>query len=77
MGKDRDHSNEMIEVSGEMRQETAKAYGIFCGDYSDEPTTHGKPKEILEWLPKSQCKKGDEPNTWMVPQWLAYDKGLI
>lgn len=29
------------------------------------------------WVPKSLCRRGDEQDTWVMPEWLAEREGLI
>lgn len=67
--------HEMVEVSGELRQDRDSSWAIWCGDYADSASGQGK--EIWVFLPKSQCKQGDNKTTWMVPEWLAQEKDLI
>lgn len=35
------------------------------------------PEAAPVWVPKSQCRRGDEPNTWRMPEWLAEREGMI
>lgn len=68
----------MVEVSGELRIDRPKAWGIWTGDYEDSAEDDdSKRRELLVWLPKSQCQQGDNATTWMVPEWLAQEKELI
>lgn len=53
----------LIDIAGELRHETAKAFLVFDGA-----------KEV--WLPKSIVEHNDD-GTWTLPEWLAKDKGLI
>ena len=55
--------SDLIEIAGDLRRETEKAFLIFDGD-----------KEV--WLPKSQVENNDD-GTFTMPEWLAMDKGLI
>lgn len=75
MSYDRDDNADMVEVSGELRQDRDASWAIWCGDMTDD--ADGKGKEIWVFLPKSCCEQGDNKNTWMVPSWLAKDKDLI
>jgi hypothetical protein len=54
----------IIDIAGELRFETEKAYKIFDGD-----------KEV--WLPKSQVEYDPESKSFAMPEWLAKEKGLI
>lgn len=56
--------SDLVDVAGEIRGETDKAYRFFDG-------------EQTVWLPKSQCEWDDHDNTMAMPEWLAQDKGLI
>ena len=55
---------DIIEIAGELRHETEKAYLLFDGD-----------KEV--WLPKSSCEWDGHSKTMQMPEWLAHTKGLI
>lgn len=54
----------LIDISGELRGQTEKAYRFFDGD-----------KTV--WLPKSQCQWDEEDKIMTMEEWLAMDKGLI
>lgn len=56
--------SDLIDIAGELRRETPKAYLIFDGD-----------KEV--WLPKSLVEHDPGEGTFAMPEWLAKDKGLI
>ena len=56
--------SDLVDVAGEVRGETEKAYRFFDGA-----------KEV--WLPKSQCEWDSGDRTMAVPEWLANEKGLI
>ena len=53
----------LIDIAGELRGETAKAFRIYDG-------------KTTEWVPKSQVEK-NEDGTFAMPEWLAQDKGFI
>ena len=60
-----------VEISAELLHETDLAYLVTeTGDEDDK-----------QWIPKSQLE--DEPNidrniiTFIIPEWLAIDKGFI
>lgn len=55
--------SDLVDIAGELRHETDKAFLIFDGD-----------KEV--WLPKSQVENNDD-GTFAMPEWLAKDNGLI
>jgi hypothetical protein len=57
-------NHDIIEVAGEVRHETEKAYKFFDG-------------KTTVWLPKSQCEWDETDRTMQMPEWLAMDKGLI
>lgn len=57
-------NNDLIDISGEIKAETEKAYRFYDG------------KETV-WLPKSQCEWNEEEKTMTMPEWLAMEKGLI
>jgi hypothetical protein len=52
-----------VDIAGELRGETDKAYRIFDGAKA-------------EWVPKSQCENNQD-GTFTMPEWLAQDKGFI
>jgi hypothetical protein len=54
----------IIEIAGELRAETEKAYQFFDGS-----------KTV--WLPKSQSEWSADSKTMQMQEWLALDKGLI
>ena len=53
-----------IDIAGELRNETEKAWCLFDGTR-------------YVWLPKSQCEWDADAQTMAMPTWLAKDKGLI
>ena len=57
-------NNDLIDISGEIKAETERAYRFYDG------------KETV-WLPKSQCDWNEEEKTMTMPEWLAMEKGLI
>ena len=57
-------NNDIIEIAGELRHETEKAYLLFDGD-----------KEV--WVPKAQCEWDQQEKVMQMPEWLAHSKGLI
>lgn len=62
---------ELVDVDADMKVETEKAYGVSIGEV--DPDTG---KDVLIWLPKSQCQKNDD-GSFTLPEWLAIDKGLV
>lgn len=56
--------SDLIDIAGELRRETDKAFLIFDGD-----------REV--WLPKALVEHDPTDNTFAMPEWLALDKGLI
>ena len=57
-------SAEKIEIAGEVRQETERAFRFFDGAQSC-------------WLAKSQCVWCPDEGVMLVPEWLAFERGLI
>lgn len=57
-------NRELVDIAGEVRGETEKAFRFFDG------------KETV-WLPKSQCEWDENDKTMTMPEWLALEKGLI
>lgn len=57
-------NHDIIEIAGEIRGETEKAYRLFDG-------------QKTEWVPKSQCEWDEKDKTMQMPEWLAMDKGFI
>lgn len=53
----------LIDIAGEKRGETEKAFRLFDG-------------KITEWVPKSQVEENGD-GTFTMPEWLAKDKGFI
>lgn len=56
--------SDLVDIAGELRGETAKAYRFFDG-------------ERTVWLPKSQVEWDESDRTMAMPEWLAKDKELI
>ena len=57
-------NHDIIEIAGELRHETDKAYLLFDGD-----------KEV--WIAKGLGEWDEHSKTMQMPEWLALDKGLI
>jgi len=57
-------NHDIIEIAGELRGETDKAYRLFDG-------------KKTEWVPKSQCEWDEKDKTMQMPEWLATDKGFL
>lgn len=55
---------ELVDIAGDIKDETEKAYRFFDGTRT-------------EWLPKSQCEWDERDKTMTMPEWLALEKGLI
>jgi hypothetical protein len=53
----------IIEIAGELRHETEKAYQFFDG-------------KVTVWLPKSQAEWSEQDGTMQMPEWLAMERGL-
>lgn len=53
----------LIDISGEKKAETEKAFQIYDGART-------------EWVPKSQVEDNGD-GTFTMPEWLAKDKGFI
>lgn len=64
MGFIKEGDKKLYEFSGELRHETDAAYLVDAG--LEEPV----------WLPKSQTTHEDD-TTFLVPEWLAQEKGII
>jgi hypothetical protein len=58
------NNHSIIEIAGELRRETEKAYLLFDGS-----------KEV--WLAKALCEWDESSKTMQMEEWLAYEKGLI
>lgn len=56
--------SDLVDIAGELRRQTYKAFLIFDGT-----------KEV--WLPKSQVEHDPDDGTFAMPEWLAKEKGLI
>jgi hypothetical protein len=56
--------SDIVDIAGELRRETDRAFLIFDGT-----------KEV--WLPKSLVEHDAQDGTFAMPEWLALDKGLI
>jgi hypothetical protein len=58
------HGNDLVDIAGELRAETERAYRFFDGS-------------VTEWLPKSQCEWDAADKTMSMPSWLALEKGFL
>ena len=56
--------SDIVDVPGELRRETDKAFLIFDGT-----------QEV--WLPKALVEYDPTEGTFAMPEWIAHDKGLI
>ena len=54
----------IVDVSGELKGETDKAYKFFDGDRT-------------VWLSKELCQWDQDDKTMAMPEWLATEKGLV
>jgi hypothetical protein len=57
-------NHSLVDVAGELRGETERAYRFYDGV-----------REM--WLPKSQCEWDAEAKVMTMGEWLATDKELI
>jgi hypothetical protein len=57
-------NHDIIEIAGELRHETEKAYLLFDGD-----------KEV--WIPKSHGEWDAYSKTMQMPEWMAIERGLL
>ena len=55
---------EVVDLSGEIKGETEKAYRFFDGI-----------KTV--WIPKSQCQWDPDEKIMTMPEWMAKEKELI
>lgn len=69
--------DEMIEIAAELDHDRDASWAVWCGDMEDDPRNPGEERKKLVFLPKSKCKLGEAKGTWMVPEWMAQEKGLI
>ena len=53
----------LVDIEGELKAETEKAYRIYDG-------------KRTEWVPKQFVEKNDD-GTFTMPEWLALDKGFL
>lgn len=56
--------HDIIEIAGQIRHETEKAYLFFDGD-----------REV--WIPKSHGEWDAADSTMQLPEWMAVEKELI
>jgi hypothetical protein len=57
-------NHSIIEIAGELRHETEKAYQFYDGS-----------KTV--WIPKSQAEWSESDKVMQMAEWLALEKGLI
>lgn len=53
----------LVEIEGELRGETDKAFRIYDG-------------KTTEWVPKKEVERNSD-GTFTMPEWLAFEKGFI
>ncbi len=61
---------DLIDITCEIRARSDKAFGLWEGELTKDG------EAVLAWVPKSQCEENDD-GTVTMPEWLAYEKGLI
>ena len=57
-------NHDIIEIAGELRHETEKAYLFFDGS-----------KKV--WIAKALCEWDEGSKTMQMQEWVALEKGLI
>lgn len=57
--------SDLIEVAGILRHETERAYLVDAG--TGDPV----------WLPKSMVEHDESDGVFVMPEWLAIEKGLV
>jgi hypothetical protein len=57
-------NSDLVDISGEVRHETEKAYLFYDG-------------KDQAWMPKSLCQWDDLNKIMTCPEWIALEKGLI
>ena len=57
-------NHDIIDIAGELRHETDKAFLLFDGD-----------KEV--WVPKSHGEWDPYNRVMQMPEWMALQKGLL
>lgn len=67
-------SSEPHELDYLIRHEERDTAGAWCVSV-DEDTFEKEAERIF--LPKSKCELMDDGKTFLVPEWLAIDKGLV
>lgn len=66
--------SDLVDIAAVIRHETDKAYLVYDG--RDE-NIKGEKKEIRTWLPKSQVEYNEKDKVFIMPEWLALEKGFI
>jgi hypothetical protein len=59
-----DGRSDLVDIAGELRGETEKAYRIYDGART-------------EWVPKAYVEHDPDDGTFAMPEWLAKEKGFI
>lgn len=57
--------NTPVSIKATVTAETENAWLLDFGGAADE------------WVPKSLVRRGDEPGTFVMPEWLAEQRGMI
>ena len=65
----------LIDIAAQLCHETDKAYLIFDGR-TEIKKGDAAPTDLKIWLPKSQVENNDD-GTFIMPEWLALEKGFI
>ena len=66
----------LIDIAAELRHETDKAYLVYDGR-SEIKKGDTAPSELRIWLPKSQVEYNEHDKIFVMPEWLALEKGFI
>jgi len=69
----------LVELELELTRTTEKAYAVQDGSDEYDHVAKSKRKPKIFWLPKSQVEMHEEGNKtiFVMPEWLAMEKGLI
>ena len=57
-------NHDLVDLAGELRGETERAWRFFDGEHT-------------VWLPKSLCEWDERDKVMTMPEFVAFEKGLL
>lgn len=63
--------SDLVDIEAKLIAQSPKAWKITLGEVDEDDLL------VTYWLPKSQCEYDPDTKRFTMPEWLAYEKGLI